>query len=930
MLTFALCAVFFLSGASALVFENLWFRQTGLALGNSVWASSLVLTAFMAGLALGNAVAARFGERVAHPLRVYAALEIAIAVTGPALVFGLPALGPALSPWLGVLGEGWLLNPVRLGVAFAVLLVPSTAMGATLPLLVRTLSARDSEFGRVLGRLYGWNTLGAVAGTLATELVLVGSLGIRGSAWVAAGANLLAAGLAALLAAKGMAPRGEAAARGAAGRLSNPARRLLLVAFLSGLGLLALEVVWFRFLLLFLPGTSLAFAWMLGVVLAFIALGGLATSLWVRVASDATAYLVPLAFCAGAIVVASYGLFSAPLQSVDATYVKGWTEILLLSLFLMAPVSFLSGCLFTLTGTALQRELAAEARASGLLTLANTTGAALGSLLAGFVLLPGLGMERSFCAVAGLYAIIGLVIPSPSARIGRVWRLGPGFVLGTSLVLFPFGLMHEFYLPWSAHTFVDRGEQIVAFHEGQTETIVYTRTDRHDEPFYHRLITNGFSMTASTPRAQRYMKLYVYWPVALHPDPKHALLISFGVGMTAKALTDTAGLETIDVVDISKEILEQSVIVHPDPAEHPLQDPRVRVHVEDGRYFLQTTQQRFDLITGEPPPPKLAGVVNLYTREYFELVRERLAPGGIVTYWLPVRGLSEADSRVIVRAFCEAFDDCSLWLGTTMDWMLVGTRDARGPVSREHFVAQWNDARVGPTLRALGLETPAQLGALFLGDSEQLTRFTGGTRPLEDDWPLRLSRPEPGGRLPRFYWRWMDPAESVERFRESAFIRRLWPPELRAETLASFRVQGLVNQAQVRNPERRPEHAVLPVLHRALTKTSLRTLPLWLLGTDPLELEILERVAARGGGEPGLGYRLAARALAERDFVAARDLLEEALDGGSEGAHVRCLLVYAGCMAGDCEEAWARAGQSDPAAERDAADWRWLQENFPG
>ncbi len=131
--------------------------------------------------------------------------------------------------------------------------------------------------------------------------------------------------------------------------------------------------------------------------------------------------------------------------------------------------------------------------------------------------------------------------------------------------------------------------------------------------------------------ARRYMKLYVYLPVALHPDPKSALLISYGVGSTAKALTDTPDFQTIDVVDISPEILEMSAIVYPVPSDHPLNDPRVTVHVEDGRYFLQTTKQTFDLITGEPPPPIMAGVANLYSREYFQLIHDRLAEGGMVS-----------------------------------------------------------------------------------------------------------------------------------------------------------------------------------------------------------------------------------------------------------------------------------------------------------
>ena len=156
-------------------------------------------------------------------------------------------------------------------------------------------------------------------------------------------------------------------------------------------------------------------------------------------------------------------------------------------------------------------------------------------------------------------------------------------------------------------------------------------------------------------------------------------------------------------------------------ADHPLNDPRVRVHIEDGRYLLQTTDRRFDLITGEPPPPGIAGVENLYTREYFELIRRRLADGGFVTYWLPLSDLTDVSTKAILRAFCDVFEDCSLWNGSGTHLMMAGSRDARGPVSEEEFGRQWRDPAVAAEMERLGVERPEQLGALFIGDAGYLT-----------------------------------------------------------------------------------------------------------------------------------------------------------------------------------------------------------------
>ena len=200
-MVFVLNLAFFASGASALVFETLWFHQAGLTLGNSLWASSLVLAGFMGGLALGNAVAARWGDRLTTPIRAYAWLETVIAVAGVGLVLLLPALGGLFAGALQPLeGQVWLLNACRLVIAFVLLLVPSTAMGCTLPLLTRALTAAGARFGRALGGLYGWNTLGAVVGALVAELYLIGALGITGTALLAGIGNLGAAATAGYLA----------------------------------------------------------------------------------------------------------------------------------------------------------------------------------------------------------------------------------------------------------------------------------------------------------------------------------------------------------------------------------------------------------------------------------------------------------------------------------------------------------------------------------------------------------------------------------------------------------------------------------------------------------------------------------------------------------------------------------------------------------
>jgi len=899
-MTTLVCAVFFISGSSALIFETLWFRQAGLGFGNSVWASSLVLSGFMGGLALGNALAARYGIRIANPIRLYALAEVAIALTGVGLVYLFPVFGVALAPWFHPLLEHpWLLNPLRLLLAFALLLIPSTAMGVTLPLLSKALVAFDSNFGSVLGRLYGWNTLGAVVGVILAEAYLIGTLGVKGTAATAGTMNLVAAVVAAGLSARfPQAPE-------ALPRVKIPAVRWnegggwLIAVFLAGFCLLALEVVWFRFLLLFVTAHSLTFALMLGVVLAGIALGGLAASQWLRVQSDAYRFAGVIAFGMGVLLVLSYVLFPIVIKPFAATdYLISETfGILRVGVPLMFPVSFSSGAFFTLAGASLRNKLATETETVGSLTLANTVGAALGSLMGGFILLPILGMERSFFLVTLVYGGIGGLLSLKSAPSRGIAYAGTIlFVL--SAVLFPFGSMKKEYfgLPVESELRNDNA-RIAAVREGLTETIIYLDRRAFGKTEFHQLITNSFPMSATRWQARRYMKLFVYWPMAVHPDLKHALLICYGVGSTAKAMTDSKSIETIDVVDISRDVLETNSVVYPNTTDSPLHDPRVRVHVEDGRYFLQTTDQRFDLITGEPPPPRNAGVVNLYTREYFQLIHDRLAEGGIVTYWLPLHELTEVSAKAILGAFCDVFEDCSLWNGMGRDLMMVGTRNAQGPVSEDRFVRQWNDTIVFQEMKALGFERPEQLGALFIGDARYLKNLVVDSPSLVDNYPKLIEAPfkslEEANRFP---FSFTDVDTSREGFRSSPWIKRLWPERMLTESLPYFDFQDTINAFLFK---RISPHQAIEDAHNLLTRSALTTPVLWILGSN----SDLQRIVADANpverAQPAMQFHLGIRLISERNYSAAVEHLNQAESSQGLSQVAFRLRIYALCMSGE-------------------------------
>jgi spermidine synthase len=879
----ALVLIFFLSGVAALTFEALWFRLAGLSLGNSVWSVSLVLAAFMAGLTLGNGLVARTHHRIAQPLRLYAILELAIGVAGFGVVLALPRLTTAFGPLFATLADTpWLLNTARLCIAFAVLVLPTTAMGATLPLLTDALSRSNPNFGANLGRLYGWNTLGAMLGAIGTEAVLVRWLGIASAGVVATSLNLVAG----LIALRLSQPRESPVAALAAPRppaFSARTYRYLVVGLLSGAVMLALEVVWFRFLLLSFTGTGLTFAVMLTVVLAGIGLGGLAAARLARSDEHYYRWLPHVTALSGALVVLTYYGFDlfTPQQMRESPTLPVFVA---LATFLMLPVSLLSGAAFTMVARAVKEDLGGSVRTAGTAALWNTVGATAGSLAAGFVLLPSLGMERSLFALAAVYAGTALLIPKVSAagrdRVDLSARAALALA-AACLVLFPFGLMQR-----SFFKIVERGlpgETLVETREGLTETMRYYRRDLFGAPLFHRLVTNGYSMSATTVIAKRYMKLYVYLPLALRAETRDALLISFGVGSTAKALTDSAELRHIDVVDISREILEMSAVVYPDE-QNPLHDERVTVHVEDGRFFLNTRERKYDLITSEPPPPKVAGVVNLYSQEYFESIRAHLTPGGYTTYWLPVHQLQPPDTLAIIKSFCNAFEDCSLWSGAGLEWMLMGSNAADGGVSAEEFSAQWRDERVHEELVALGFETPEQMGSLFMSDAPELAALTESVAPVTDNHPLRISHrlvrvPE---RIP-LYATMMDERERLARFERSQLIARIWPRELKERGKHYFRYEGMIKDHFTSGMyPGAAEVSHWAAIDDVLTNTSLETLPLWLLGTDRDAQRIAADVARRGARTTAIENQLAIGHVARRDYAAALLSIERYVGGGGE------------------------------------------------
>ena len=935
------CLVLFLSGTGALIFETLWLRVSGLAFGNSVWAAALILSSFMAGLALGNALAASSRILRSRPLQFYAVLEILVAFLGCTIVFGLPILGDLMRPlWQMLWDHQPMLLGLRFVVSFLILLLPTTAMGLTLPVIIEDPLLRETEFGRAIGFLYGSNTLGAMLGAILGEAYLIGAFGLYGTS-IAAGATLcLAAAIALAVAKFGMAPceglkSSDLSAHSkfplSFGVSYQPPWGLLFVSFGTGLIFLALEVIWFRFLRLYVAALPTAFAIMLAVVLAGIAVGGLVAGA-VPPARRSKPMLAILLLAAAILVLLSYLLFPGGLiRAPTGVFDLRWWQIALLCVALMFPVAFVSGTLFPLIAAEVQARVSDRMNSTGLTALLNTAGAAIGPLAASFVLLPMLGFQTSLICCAVGYAVLSLALAERATwsfrrpagiTVVTLWAI---LILG--LTFFPYGRAAAHFARASRpYELDDQGHmlaRVVKRIEGTSDTWQLLQRDLFGQPYYYRLLSDAFSMSATNPRNQRYMRLFAYLPLAFNPAAKDVLLLCYGCGVTADAFTRKPTVERIDIVDISKEVFALADFYSGINYSNPLHDPRVDAVVQDGRFFLQASPHQYDIISGEPPPPKMAGAVNLYTEEFFSLMRGRLKENGIATFWLPINQLKVEETKAILRAFHNAFSNALVWGGADQDWIMMGINGPGRKTTEDELRRLWNDPKTGADLRTIGLEVPQQLGALFVMEGDEIDRITQNVAPLTDAYPKRLTdQPWDDEANHRFVLNYLTAPAAVQRFARSSTINEIWPETLNP---AAAEMESFFTVRQTRYLSEAVGSNKLAELDLYLRHSRLRIPVLEVLGSDALRVSIADRIAKSSPTlPPEVVPDLTAAALAQRNIERAIQLLENEKNGGALNADGTFLLAYLYCLNGRVDKAETLIAANAAAMKKDPlADWLW-------
>ncbi len=713
---------FFLSGAAGLIDEIVWIKRSSLVFGSTTFALSTVLAVFFGGLALGSEIFGRIGRRIARPIRVYALLELALGVMA---LLSLKAFDLLEAPYGAVyraLGEGEAASPVlltiRVGFVALVLLPPTVAMGGTLPLFVRQFAVSRHRLAGEVGFLYGVNTLGAAAGAAAAGFVLLPALGQQGSILVAAVLNAAAGGLALAFRPDGDGlPVDEAPPADSA-----DTRRLRLVAslfLLTGLAALAAEVVWTRFLSLLVRNSVTTYTLALSVVLVGIVAGSwLAARLWDR--------RVPLA-PAFAALQAGAGLVLLVLTGLSTDVWLGLGEGVAPFALLMLPPAILSGASFPLAVKLAAGAGGDAVRAVGRLTALNTLGGIVGSMVAGFWLLPALGLQASLLIVTGLStaaAVLALLLLDRPAGRGGLVRAGAAAAVVVAWVLIPAFTPAD--LP---DDYLALGGKVVDSAEGYGSTLSVVSRDGDRHLLIDRLWQGRES------KGHQIMAAHV--PAMLHPAPRSVLVIGLGVGQTASRFL-MHGAERLDCVDIEPAVFP---VVRRNFDSAWMDDPRVSAIPDDGRTFATHTARTYDIVSIEVGQVFRPGVDAFYTREFYAHARERLEPGGLVAQFVPLPFLGETELRRILATFLEAFPEAVLWSNAN-ELLLIGSAD--GPVILGSAALERLSST--PALKAdlawshwggsrEHLDRPTALLGGFLCGTEDLIRLAADAEPLVDDRP---------------------------------------------------------------------------------------------------------------------------------------------------------------------------------------------------
>jgi predicted membrane-bound spermidine synthase len=831
---------FFFSGAAGLIYQVVWTRMLTQIFGNTTYAIATVLSAFMAGLAIGSFWFGKIADRGKNDFLLYGILEAGVGVYGFLVPWLFAGAQKLYGPIFG-LNENFpfVFNLVLFFLSFVLLVFPTLLMGATLPVLSRFFVRSFADFGSRVGDLYATNTLGAVIGCAAAGFVLIPTLGMRTTVFVAAGVNMVIAAVILVVdrirpkAAQEFAvePTADESATDTPRSSSSMLAWVVLTSFaLSGFASLVYENAWTRALTLVIGSSIYSFSTMLVTFLIGLALGGFiyARFMGEREARLSTFGLIEL--WVGLSALATIPLFERlPLIFVRLLHGFGdtFTVFLSLQIFLSALVMFLPtvllGMTFPLVARLFTQSIYRVGSGVGSSYAANTVGAVLGAFAGGFILIPHLGVQNTIIFAVVMNLVIGSWLLVSDARLSTVWRYGLGFAVLVLAVILPFKVRRwdPNVLTSGVTVYADRYESLptdslrleemrrddmLYYREGLTTTVSVQRISGSDYIYFR---SNGKIDGSYGDALSQLMTSYI--AMLHHPKAETALTIGLGTGMSAKALATFKSLKEIEVIEIEPAMIEASkffdrasvkIDQFPPGVTFPaddgksriwydseakrlfykgvmedevraelmkrsedldyrgaidrlwrnarnsrhssvLEDPRVRVIPTDGRNYILATPKYYDVITAEPSNPWIAGIANLYTREFYQVVRSKIKDDGIFAQWFHNYSMSPDDFRMVFRTFAEAFPYVSLWSMKESDFLLLGSKKEpvfNYPVVKEIYD---NNKMLRSDFEYLGLSDVYAVQGFYRMNRDGFLEFSKGAAINTDDGAqLEFSAPK--------------------------------------------------------------------------------------------------------------------------------------------------------------------------------------------
>ena len=745
----ALLLLFVGSGCAALIYEVVWFQLLQLSIGSSAVSLGVLLGVFMGGMCLGSLLLPRYLNPKHHPLRVYAALELGIACFGVIVLFAVPVVGRLYTQ---IAGTGQVSLVLRAVVAGICLLPPTLLMGATLPAIARWVETTPRGVSW-LGYFYGGNLAGAVAGSLLAGFYLLRVYDMPTATAAAVGLNVLVAGLAALVATR--TPHtvitADASAPDAPAASAEGARLVYVAIALSGLTALGAEVIWTRVLSLLFGATTYTFSLILAVFLVGLGIGSSLGATFARGVVSARRALgwAQLGLCVS-LAWAGYATAESlpywPINPSISTSTSFTFQLdLMRAIWVMLPGALLWGASFPLALAGVAARGQDSARLVGSVYAANTVGAIVGALVTSLGLVGTVGSQMAQQVLIGVAAMSGLLMLMPEAGEKRRGLAStPVVVIGIALVA---GLLARSVPPLPgllvaygryAATWVGQNE-IVYVGEGVTASVAVSRTPSGVLNYHNA----GKVQASSEPQDMRLQRMLGHITTLVPKTPTKVLVIGCGAGVTAGAVSIDPLVKDQTIAEI-EPLVPQVVSTH--FAEHNfdvVRNPKVKVHLDDARHYLLTTDEKFDAITSDPLDPWVKGAATLYTREFFQVVRDHLNPGGVVTLFVQLYESSDAAVKSEIATFLETFPNGAVFANTVngqgYDLVLFGQVENR-PIDVDAVQARLDDpanAAVAQSLRQIGIVSAVDLFGTYAGRRADMQNWLSDAM-INTDRNLRL------------------------------------------------------------------------------------------------------------------------------------------------------------------------------------------------